>query len=566
MTSPNSDITQNCKKLELPIGTDEYIIASSDYYYVDKTLLIKEVIDKKTRVTLFTRPRRFGKTLNMDMLKVFFEKTNEDTSIYFKDKKIWSCGKEYQEHQGKYPVIFITFKDIKFDSFESVYKNILKEFQKEFKRHKELQNSENLDEDDKETYIKYKSTKLLPDESYDSLAVLAELLHKHHKEKPIIIIDEYDVPIQEGYSKGFYNKIVGFIKNLYSKTFKGNSALKQGFLTGVLRVSKESIFSDFNNPKTDTILDQKYSEYFGFTHDEVKEMACYYNALDKYQEICAWYDGYNYGETKIFNPWSVINYFDNLCKAAPYWINTASNDIITELILLNDNGVNEKLQSLVLGKSIDTNIDTNIVYPNLKTQRDAIFSFLLLTGYLTIVSEKLTFEDEIEYELAIPNKEVLHAFKKRILSYLETHGSKDLIISIKKMILYGQMENLQDSLEEFLIKTTSFYDSTGYFHHGLMLGLCYIASENYCITSNRESGLGRYDIMLMPKNNNLPGIIIEIKTTKNCSLTRLKTLAKTALEQIEKEKYDTVMVANNIKTIYKFGMAFSGKHVVVEKK
>ena len=566
MITPNSDIAQNCKKLPLPVGISSYIHICSKCYCVDKTLLIKEILDQESLVTLFTRPRRFGKTLNMDMLKVFFEKTNEDTSIYFKDKKIWGCGKEYQEHQGKYPVIFITFKDVKFSSFESVYKNILVLFQNEFKRYKELLDSNVLSADDKETYIKYKSTKLLPDESFNALSVLAELLYKHYKVKPIVIIDEYDMPIQQGYNNGFYNEIVEFTRNMYSAIFKDNDTIYKGFLAGVLRVSKESIFSGFNNPKTVTVLDEKYSEYFGFTHDEVKMLADYYDATDKYSEICDWYDGYKFGETEIFNPWSVINYFDNECKIKPYWVNTASNDIIKELILFSDDIINEKLQDLLLGKSIETIIDTNILYPTLKTNKDAIFSFLLLTGYLKANLIGVAFDGEYEYELTIPNKEVLYTYKKEILSIISATISPKIITTIGKMIIAGETENLQSSLEKLLLESASFYDSKESFYHGLMFALCLAVNENYDITSNRESGLGRYDIMMMPKNKSLPGIIIEIKTSKKCSLARLKTLAKTALKQIEEEKYDTKMNQNNIRTIYKFGLAFSGKNVVVEKK
>jgi hypothetical protein len=384
--------------------------------------------------------------------------------------------------------------------------------------------------------------------------------------KPIVIIDEYDMPIQQGYNNGFYNEIVEFTRNMYSSTFKDNDTIYKGFLTGVLRVSKESIFSGFNNPKTDTVFDERYSEYFGFTHDEVRQMANYYDAADTYSEICDWYDGYKIGETEIFNPWSVINYFDNECKVYPYWANSASNDIIKDLMLFNDDIINEKLQELLLGKTIETIINTNIVYPNLKTNKDAIFSFLLLTGYLKIVNTKLTTTGKNKCLLSIPNMEIFTIYEDEILSNLNNGDSTNLIESIKEMIKDGKVVNLLSSLEKLLLESASFHDSTGGFHHGLMFALCIIASRNYNVTSNRESGYGRYDIMMMPKNKSLPGIIIEIKTSKKCSPTQLKTLAKTALKQIEEEKYDTEMIQNNIRTIYKFGIAFSGKHIAIEKQ
>ena len=564
MLNKNRDKAEQLKKLPPPIGSSSYIEAATKCYYVDKTLLVRDIIDNEHLVTLFARPRRFGKTLNMDMLRVFFEKNIEDTSVYFKDKLIWQCGNKYTKHQGKYPVIYLTLKDTKFSSWDSIYKNILNLMQKEFKRHYELATSQKLNNDDLENYIKYKSEKLPPDESFDALAILSELLFKHYNEKPIIIIDEYDIPIQQGYIHGFYNQIVEFTRNMYSATFKDNNNLFKGFLTGILRVSKESIFSGFNNPKTNTVLDDQYSQYFGFTPNEVKAMARYYNAEDKYLEICEWYDGYQFGNTEIFNPWSVVNYFDSGCQVAPYWTNTSNNDIIRELLSYSNNSVNEKLQKLVLGNSITTTIDTNIVYPNLKTSQDALFSFLLLTGYLKIKNRKLLF-DEYEYELTIPNKEVLKAYRKEILSMLESNIDKNIIQSIAAMLLSGNIDNLQSSLETILLQSVSFHDATEGFYHGLMFALCLIATGSYEVTSNRESGLGRYDILMMPKKKNLPGIIIEIKTAKKATLTNLKTVAKKAIKQIKDKQYDTVMINNNIKTVYEYGVAFAGKNVAIEK-
>ena len=566
MIKQNSDVAKSYKKLPLPVGISSYIHICSKCYCVDKTLLIKEILDQESLVTLFTRPRRFGKTLNMNMLKVFFEKTNDDTSIYFKDKKIWACGKEYQEHQGKYPVIFISFKDTKYDNWKEVYDAICDVIVEECLRHEYLLDSTKLTEREKKSFEKILEQDITKNGYANAFRKLSKLLYKHYNMKPIVIIDEYDMPIQQGYNNGFYNKIVEFTRNMYSAVFKDNDTIYKGFLTGVLRVSKESIFSGFNNPKTVTVLDEKYSQYFGFTHDEVKTMAQYYNAVDKYSEICEWYDGYKIGEIEIFNPWSVINYFDNECKVKPYWVNTASNDIIKELILFNDDIINAKLQDLLLGKPIDTIVDTNIVYPTLKTSKDAIFSFLLLTGYLKATPKEITLDGEYVYELTIPNKEVLYAYKKEILSIISVTISPEIITTITKMIISGETENLQSFLEKLFLESASFYDSSESFYHGLMFALCVIASRNYDVTSNRESGLGRYDIMMMPKNKSLPGIIIEIKTSKKCSLERLKILAKTVLKQIDEEKYDTEMIKDDMRTIYKFGIAFSGKHVAIEKQ
>ena len=316
----------------LPIGVSDYRDACKNYYYVDKTLMIKEFLDERPKVSLFTRPRRFGKTLNMDMLRTFFEKTTEDTSVYFRDKKIWFCGESYRAHHRKYPVIFLSFKDVKYTSWEETYQTLQKLIAQEFRRHDELASSSALSNYEKEEYS-ILATEAADEVDYQmSLRTLTLLLHKHHDVAPIVIIDEYDTPIQQGHVNGFYDTVIGFMRNLFSGGLKDNPHLSYGFLTGILRVAKESIFSGLNNLKINSILDERYSEYFGFTSDEVREMAEYYSASDKYQELCDWYDGYRFGNTEIFNPWSVIGYFNNNCRPKAFWQSTGSNDIIREVL------------------------------------------------------------------------------------------------------------------------------------------------------------------------------------------------------------------------------------------
>ena len=551
-------------KLPFSIGVDKYINASTNGYYVDKTLLIKDVLDTNTSVFLFTRPRRFGKSLNMDMLKIFFEKTKKDTSIYFKDKKIWACGKKYQEHQGKYPVIYLTFKDIKFSTWESVYKNIITLIQAEFTRHSYLLDSSKLNKDDKNIFIKYKSTKLLSDESFNSLAVLSELLFKYHNKKTIIIIDEYDIPIIQGYIHGFYDEAIMFMRNFYSNGLKGNDWLKQSFVTGILRVAKESIFSGFNNPEINTILDKRYSQYFGFTSDEVKEMLKYYEAEDKYQEICEWYDGYRFGNTEIFNPWSVI-YYLNTNKADAYWCNTSSNDIIGKLLKLVNEQIYEKLHNLLQGKTVKMYLNPNIVFPELERNVSSLFNLLLYTGYLKVINNEDLCSSGNLYDVAIPNKEIMYAYNNEIITKLNDGMTIELILNLKDMIEEGDTDKLKNSLEEFLRKSASFHDSNESFYQGVLLTLCVIAFENYEITSNRESGLGRYDIAMIPKKKSLPGIIIEVKNQNNTSENNLEDIATKALEQIEEKQYDTVMKQRDVMQVYKYGIAFSGKNVAIKK-
>ena len=552
------------KHLPLPVGVSDYRLASTEYYYIDKTMMLKDFIDERPMVTLFTRPRRFGKTLNMDMLRTFFEKTNEDTSKYFKDKKIWEQGEYYRSFQGKYPVIFITLKDVKHNSWDNTFANIGSIISSESCRHSDLSKSPKLDKKQKDFYDKMVSEKYSAVDLERSLLYLSEMLKKHYGEGAVIIIDEYDTPIQSGHTSGFYDDVIAFMRNLLSGCFKDNKSLAFGFLTGILRVAKESIFSGLNNLTINSVLDNKYSEYFGFTANEVKEMAAYYSASDKFDEVCEWYDGYRFGKTDIFNPWSVINYFSNDCEPRAFWLSTGSNDIIGEIIKEADNEIYERLSSLVNGGSFTTYIDTSVIYPQIKNNPSSIYSFLLMAGYLKVVKSSVSISGDFMCAVALPNKEISLVYRKEILQKLENLIPQATAIAVEEAIFSGNGEKLRDIIGNFLIKSVSVFDAAGEnFYHGFMLGVCALFGNSY-VTSNRESGDGRYDIALSPKVNNLPGIIIELKAEKNCNENELQELAKTALKQINDKKYDTELKSKGVKTIYKYGVAFSGKHVAVE--
>lgn len=552
------------KHLPLPVGVSDYRLASTEYYYIDKTMMLKDFIDERPMVTLFTRPRRFGKTLNMDMLRTFFEKTNEDTSKYFKDKKIWEQGEYYRSFQGKYPVIFITLKDVKHNSWENTFANIGSIISSEYCRHSDLSKSPKLDKKQKDFYNKMVSEKYSAVDLERSLLYLSEMLKKHYGEGAVIIIDEYDTPIQSGHTSGFYDDVIAFMRNLLSGCFKDNKSLAFGFLTGILRVAKESIFSGLNNLTINSVLDNKYSEYFGFTANEVKEMAAYYSASDKFDEVCEWYDGYHFGKTDIFNPWSVINYFSNDCEPRAFWLSTGSNDIIGEIIKEADNEIYERLSSLVNGGSFTTYIDTSVIYPQIKNNPSSIYSFLLMAGYLKVVKSSVSISGDFMCEVALPNKEISLVYRKEILQKLENLIPQATAIAVEEAIFSGNAEKLRDVISNFLIHSVSTFDTAGEnFYHGFMLGICALFGNSY-VTSNRESGDGRYDIALSPKASNLPGIIIELKAEKNCNKNELQELAKTALKQINDKKYDTELKSKGVKTIYKYGVAFSGKHVAVE--
>lgn len=551
-------------RLPLPIGVADYRLASTEYYYIDKTLMIKEFLDERPMVSLFTRPRRFGKTLNMDMLRTFFEKTAEDTSVYFRDKAIWQCGERYRSYQGKYPVIFLTFKDVKFTTWQETFQSIRELIAKEAYRHIELKDSDRCDAFDKKAFLRLQQGNADETELANALADLSLALHKHYGIAPIIIIDEYDIPIQQGYMQGFYDKVILFMCNLFSGGLKDNKHLSYGFLTGILRVAKESIFSGLNNLVINSVLDNKYSEYFGFTASEVQQMAAYYGVADKYAELCAWYDGYRFGRTEIFNPWSVINYFNNGCEPRAFWQTTGSNDIIGEIIGVADAEIYERLTSLVNGKSFVTYIDTSVIYPQIKSNPSSIYSFLLVAGYLKVPKTVPAFSGDFMCEVALPNKEIAYVYNKEILQKLDKLIPMAAAISMQEALYSADSQKLKAVMQSLLANSVSSFDTAGEnFYHGFMLGLCALLSNAY-VTSNREAGDGRYDIQLMPKNVALPGILIELKAEKHADAEQLKKLAAVALKQIHDKNYAADMQSHGVKTIYKYGVAFSGKKVEIE--
>lgn len=561
---PDETIHMNhfAKNRSLPIGVSDFKLATTGYYYVDKTLMIRDFLDKKPMVSLFTRPRRFGKTLNMDMLRVFFEKTNEDTSVYFKDKQIWQCGDYYTKHQGQYPVIFLTFKDVKSMTWEETFQKIRRLISLEFIRHNELETSSVLTAYEKEQYH------LLAGDSGDEvdcqmgLQLLSLLLHKHYGRECIIIIDEYDTPIQQGHTCNFYPEIVNFMRNFFSGGLKDNPHLAFGFLTGILRVAKESIFSGMNNLKTYSILDDGYSSYFGFTEKEVKDMLRYYGKDDKYNELSEWYDGYRFGNTEIFNPWSVINYISDNCFPKAFWQSTGSNEIIGEIIQAATPEITKGLYKLLCGEKIAAYIDTGVIYPEVQNNPYSIYSFLLVAGYLKVANIYPQSDGNFMCDVAIPNKEITFVYEKEVLNRTNQNS---LAISISQAIFSKDTQKLQSLLEDFMVKSISSIDGANEgFYHGMMLGLCAILGNRYKIRSNRESGLGRFDIQLMPLTKGMPGFIFEFKHTKD-EHTDLSALADSALQQIEAKKYDTELRDNGVNSIISIGIAFRGKSAVVRR-
>lgn len=550
-------------KKPLPIGVSDFKSATTNYYYVDKTLLIRDFLNAIPMVSLFTRPRRFGKTLNMDMLRVFFEKTSDNTSIYFKDKYIWQCGDYYTKHQGQYPVIFLSFKDVKCSSWQETFQKISKLISLEFMRHDELESSFVLSSYEKEQYHRFASENINEVDCQMGLQLLSLLLHKHYNKECVIIVDEYDTPIQQGHLCDFYNEIVDFMRNFFSGGLKDNPHLAFGFLTGVL---KESIFSGMNNLKTNSILDNSYSSYFGFTNEEVKDMLAYYEYEDKYQEILEWYDGYRFGNTEIFNPWSVINYISDQCFPKAFWQSTGSktgsNDIIGEIIGTATPEITENLYKLFCGNTITTYVDTSVIYPEVQNNPYSIYSFLLVAGYLKVAAIYPQNDGNYMCDVAIPNKEILYVYEKEVLNRT---NQNNVSISIHQAIFSKDTRKLQSLLEDFMLKSISTMDGANEaFYHGMMLGLCAVLGSQYKVRSNRESGLGRFDVELLPMMQGIPGFIFEFKHTKDINVD-LDSLANSALRQIDDMKYDTELKDFGVKNIVKIGIAFRQKSAVVKR-
>lgn len=545
------------------IGNTMYAEVASKGYYVDKTLMIKDILDDACSAYLFTRPRRFGKTLNLNMIKTFFEFSVSDTSVYFKDKKIWACGKEYQEHQGQYPVVYLTFKDVKCDTWSNTFYAIRSQLKNDIKRHQELLNADLLTDDEEMLISRIINDEADEDRCRDFLYVFPSILSRYYHSPAIILIDEYDTPVQQGFMHGFYDKAVGFFRNFFSAGLKDNPNLAFGILTGILRVSKENLFSGLNNLMVNTVMDEKFSEYFGFTEQEVIDMAAYYDKEDKITEIRNWYDGYNFGGTEIYNPWSVNNYFYHNCKPAPYWVNTSSNGIVRELLLSTRKNITSRLHLLLQGKSIPSEIDMNIIYPRLSDDDDAVFSFLMLAGYLKPVDTESGLSSLTL--LTIPNKEVQSVFRSEVVSWIGTaFNDTSVMRDIKLSIFENDVLLFKQTLEKYMLNCISYFDSASErFYHGMMLGLLACLSSSYDITSNRESGLGRFDIQMEPRCNNLPAVIMELKSAKKTEKTDLRELAKKALKQIDEKRYSIEMESNGLQ-VCKYGIAFSGKDVEVE--
>ena len=571
------------EKAGFALGESEFsAIIDNKTYYCDKTLLIKDFIDGEQKVILFTRPRRFGKTLNMTMLRTFFEKPldGKDTSHYFKDLKIWQAGEKYQAEQGKRPVIYLTFKDEKLGNFKDLIASIRKNIYEELGRHAEVFESPKLNIFEKKQADALINHLDRPENLSKSIKILSSMLYKHHGVKPVILIDEYDVPIQAGYENGYYDEIIIFMRNFLSGAFKDNSNLYKGALTGVTRVSKESIFSGLNNLEVDTIFDEIFCTYFGFTQEEVVEMFKFYGVEDKLKEAEDWYDGYIFGNVHIYNPWSLICYFNKGCKPANYWVNVSENGLAGEAIRSLDKTEKDNLIKLLKGEEPLPRVDisTNMAYIDFGKKSADAYGLLAQTGYITAIDsvpKSRTYLSTIK----IPNRELFAAYSEEVIERMLSGNASKCADNITNAIIDGREKDLQKSLSDFLMETCSYLTLTEEKdYQNILIALLASMKRGYDITLEKESGYGRADIILQPRIDNwdkriLPGIIIELKHYEAAESDKnnpekikaaLEKEAEEALKQIEKKEYIAKMRSAGVKTVIKYGVAASGKQVCVK--
>jgi len=557
----------------LPVGDSDWAGFSQTSYTVDKTLLIKDLLDDNTKVALFTRPRRFGKTTALQMLKAFFEKAPKDTSFLFKDKLIWAAGEKYRREQGRYPIIYLTFKDVDGETFENALGMIRPVVARMVGAYRSAISALS-DPEDVARLMRVWYEKGSVEDIGLALGLLARAVHLHAQAtlaegedplhaKPIILIDEYDAPVNKASVNGYLKEMTVLMRQFLSGALKDNNHVRMGIMTGVLRVAKEGILSGLNNPSVWTVFDGNYNSYFGFTETEVAEMAQYYGVPEKMAEIKEWYDGYNFAGAEMYNPWSVLKYFLGRCVPKPYWLDTSSNDIITEIVRDLPHDTAGTLEDLLRdGQALVPMTAELGPYSEIRNQPETLYALLVSAGYLKVM--KNAAEDELpegQSLVRIPNREIEKVFVNDIICKARRytgHGESD---AISGAIVRRNPEMFRDAIQRFLTESVSFFDGAAEgFYHGMVLGFLAVLRNRYLVRSNRESGNGRFDIALFPLVAGFPGVIIEVKHAKS-EADDLKQLAQEAGDQIESKAYATEMLAQGVTDILKLGLAFRGKQV-----
>ncbi|WP_297422392.1 AAA family ATPase [Clostridium sp.] len=551
----------------LPIGIDNFeMLITRKYNYVDKTLLIKDLLDNKAAVNLFTRPRRFGKTLNMSMLQYFFETSEKNNSYLFENLNIMNAGEEYLSHMGKYPVINLTLKSGKQATFKMAYECMIDEISKEYSRHIYILDGEKLLDSEKETFLNIVKKKAKESDYAKALQFLSNCLEKYHDNKVIILIDEYDVPLENAFFEGFYKEIITFLRSLFESALKTNSSLEFSVITGCLRISKESIFTGLNNLNIISILNDRYAEYFGFSDNEVKELTKYYELEEKYPLIRDWYNGYVFGHSNVYNPWSVIKFFFDLLAnknvfPSSYWANTSSNSIVKSLIEKADSQAKQEIELLIEGKTIEKPVHEDITYDEIYDTMDNLWNFMFFTGYFKKVNERIDETNQKYVELKIPNEEVKYIFRTKVLKWFENKvKAKDLSV-LYSAIINGNSETFEVELGRLLMETISFNDAYENFYHGFVVGAL-ANMHDYIVKSNREGGKGRSDLFIKSVSKRGVAIVIEFKIAKY--IDDLEKRADDALKQIEEKGYDMELRSEGYKNIIRYGISFYEKDCYIK--
>ncbi len=555
-------------KKALPVGVENFEdMVKSGYYYVDKTMFIKELLDLKGKVNLFTRPRRFGKTLNLSMLRYFFEDSgdmekNHQNKELFQGMKIMDAGESYTSRMGKYPVLNLTLKSAKQENFESACYELQAEIASEFDRHRNIieQEKERLTPKEYEQYLS------IADEQADerlvrgSLKLFSKCMYKITGRNTVILIDEYDVPLENAYFRGFYEKMAAFIRSLFESALKTNDYLQFAVITGCLRISKESIFTGLNHLNIISVLDKKYSEHFGFIETEVIQMMSYYGVESRFSMMKEWYDGYLFGNTEVYNPWSVIKFLYDLYSDVnafprPYWVNTSSNDIIKDLIIRADRETKGQIETLLGGGTLDIQVHEEVTYADMHSNSESLWNFLYFTGYLT--KEREYFKGKyIFLKLCIPNVEVMTIYENTIMNWMKEIIKKEDFHDLYLAMEEGDARRMTDILNGQLFRTISFYDNAENFYHGFLTGIL-SQSENYLVKSNRESGNGRSDIVVKSPSLRGRSFILELKVSD--SIDELEADAKKALRQIYDKKYVEELLGEGYQRIDCYGVSFFRK-------
>lgn len=549
------------KHKPLPIGVEDFKrLVDNEYYFVDKTLMIKELLENKETVNLFTRPRRFGKTLNMSMLQRFFEATAKSNAYLFDGLKI-AAYPEYMAYQGQYPVISISLKSMKQASYTDafyMYKNLIA---KEYEKHKIILESNKILQSEKEIFRNIMEQRADQNVYLNSIRTLSDILEKYYEKNVIILIDEYDVPLENAYHEGFYDDMTNLIRSCFESALKTKFAV----LTGCLRVSRESIFTGLNNLKTYSITKNKFSQYFGFTQEEMKEILQTFSLEQYAGTIAKWYDGYRFGLTEIYNPWSVLNCIDSylqndMVACEPYWSNTSSNRIVKRLIEESNERTKSMVEELINGTPIHTQIFEDVTYGTIDVNQDYIWSFLLFTGYLKIISCE-TIGDETYYDMVIPNVEIKSIYKNTIRSWFIDHINRDSRTDILESVIHADAEKLEDLLCTWLTNTISCFDEQENYYHGFVTGLV-SGFNGYMVVSNRESGNGRFDLVVKQRSRWHHAAILEFKVVEKYN--QMTKACEDALKQIEEKDYEASLRDEQYENIAKLGICFCQKRCRVK--